>query len=354
MMLAVDRRGASLKRSSDRLFPDGSLKGPVGDEAQLAKAIGRLKSLHEGDAGLLDVLSCGRKAVPALRQILMTREPSGLYETRRRAVEALAQLRAFDVLEEYLETPRNISDPVELTGEEAVTNAAARALPRAQDPSVVDVLLRLTERNPLSGVVDALGELGCVAAAPYFIRALGEDFTRPAAEAALRKLGTSVRNALLDAAIGPAAPDTCEPESSRRSRRSALRLYAELVPVPLEDWPSIRRLTSDADPEIAVTACELCLGGPQEPERVDAAHRLVELLGQGSWMLDEEIETCLVGHFDAAGAVVENAVRAIDQSRDLNGRSARRARVLRRIMLRGAEGTRARADGTIRDTPSGK
>jgi hypothetical protein len=352
MMLAVDRRRASFKRSSDCLSPDGSLKDPIGNEAQLAKAIGQLKSLHDGDAGLLDVLSCGRKAVPALRQILMTREPSGLYETRRRAVEALAQFRAFDVLEEYLETPRNISDPVELTGEEAVTNAAARALPRAQDPSVVDVLLRLTEHNPLSGVVDALGELGCVAAAPYFMRALGEDFTRPAAEAALRKLGASVRQVLLDGAIGRADRGTCEPESSRRLRRSALRLYAELAPIPREDWPSIRRLTADADPEVAVTACKLCLGGSHEPATVDVARRLVELLGEGNWMLDEEIEACLVDHFDAAGAVVEDATRAIEQSGELDGPRARRARVLRRTMLCGAEGTRARTDMTIRDKPS--
>lgn len=352
MMLAVDCRGAALKRSSDRLLPDGSLKDPIGDEAPLAKAIGRLKSLHDGDAGLLDVLSWGRKAVPALRQILMTREPSGLYETRRRAVEALAQLRAFDVLEEYLETPRNSSDPVELTGEEAVTNAAARGLPRAQDPSVVDVLLRLTKRNPLSGVVDALGELGCVAAVPYFMRALGEDFTRPSAEAALRKLGTSIRQALLDGATVPADLDPFEPESSRRFRRSALRLYAELAPIPREDWPSIRSLTADADPEIAVVACKLCLSESQESASVAVVRRLVELIGESNWMLDEEIETCLVDHLDAAGAVVEDAARAIDQSGELHGPPARRARALRCIMLRGADGTRARTDMTIRDRPS--
>jgi hypothetical protein len=352
MMLAVDSRGASFKRSSDCLSPDGSLKDPIGNEAQLAKAIGRLKSLRDGDAGLLDVLSCGRKAVPALRQILMTREPSGLYETRRRAVEALAQLRAFDVLEDYLEAPRNISDPVELTGEEAVINAAARALTRAQDPSVVEVLLRLTERNPLSGVVDALGELGCVAAVPYFMRALGEDFTRPSAEAALRKLGTSVRQRLLDGAIGPADRDTREPESSRRFRRSALRLYAELAPIPCEDWPSIRRLTADADPEIAVVACELRLGGSQEAASVDVVRRLIELIGESNWMLDEEIETCLVDHFDAAGAIVEDAARTIEQSGELDATPARRARSLRRVMVRGAEGTQDRTDITIHDKPS--
>lgn len=353
MIFTVDRNGASLRKSSSRQSPDGSAaKRSLCDDAELAKAIGRLKSLHDGDAGLLDVLSCGRRAVPALRQILMTREPSGLYETRRRAVEALAQLRAVDVLEEYLEAPRNISDPVELTGEEAVTNAAARALTRATDPSVVEVLLRLTEGNPLSGVVDALGERGCVAAAPYFMRALGEDFTRPAAEAALRKLGTSVRQALLDGAIGSAAPDSCEPESSRRFRRSALRLYAELAPIPREDWPSIRRLMADADPEIAVTACEVYLGGSQEPASADAVRCLVELIGESNWMLDEEIETCLVDHFDAAGAIVEDAARTIEQSGELDAPAARRARGLRRIMLRGAEGTRARTDVTIRDKPS--
>jgi hypothetical protein len=353
MTFTVDRNGIVLRESPRRRLPDESAPtGSLGDEAQLAKAIGRLKSLHDGDAGLLDILACGKKAVPALRQILMTREPSGLYETRRRAAEALAQLQAFDVLEEYLDAPHTISDPVELTGEEAVTNAAARALARTKDPSVIDVLLRLRERTPMSGVVDALGELGCVEAVPYFMRALGEDFTRPAAEAALRKLGTSVRQALLDGAIGSAASDTCEPESSRRFRRSALRLYAELALTPREDWPSILRLSADPDPEIAVVACKLCLGASQEPARGAAARRLVELLGKRNWMLDEEIEACLVDHFDAAGAIVENAARTTEQSGEPDSPRGRRAHALRRIIRRGAQGSRDRSDIAIRDKPS--
>lgn len=341
MISTTGRRAVSLREPPSGPSPDRpTSEARAGDEAELAKAIARLKSLHDGDAGLLDVLSCGKKAIPALRQILTTREPSGLYETRRRAVEALAQLRGFDVLEEYLETPREISDPVEFTGEEAVTNAAARALTRTKDPGVIDALLRLTERNPLAGVVDALGELGCVQALAYFIRALGEDFTRPAAETALRKLGTPVRQALLDAAIRPGAPDACEPESSRRFRRSALRLYAELAPVPREDWPSIRHLTTDADPEIAVAACELCLTEAQGPARVAAVRRLVELLGQGNWMLDQEIEACLIDHSDTAGAIVEDVARTAEQPGKLDSPRARRARALLRVMLRGAQGSR--------------
>jgi hypothetical protein len=78
---------------------------------KVERAIAKLKSLQDGDTGVIDAIACGRQAVPALRRILFERERSGLYQTRRRAVEALAGLAASDVLIEFLETDRVYRGP---------------------------------------------------------------------------------------------------------------------------------------------------------------------------------------------------------------------------------------------------
>ena len=69
-------------------------------------AIDRLKSLHEGDLGILEVIACGTRAIPALRALLFARGGSGLYQTRCRAVAALAALGAYDVLKDFLSARR--------------------------------------------------------------------------------------------------------------------------------------------------------------------------------------------------------------------------------------------------------
>jgi hypothetical protein len=96
--------------------------------ARVQRAIDKLKSLHDGDRGVIEIAACGRRAIPALRALLFEREPSGLYRPRCQAVKALAALEAYDALIEYLNAPRETADPVERIGEDAVINAAARAL----------------------------------------------------------------------------------------------------------------------------------------------------------------------------------------------------------------------------------
>jgi hypothetical protein len=95
----------------------------------IEEALAKLCSFPDGDLGISEVIACGQIAVPALRGILFEREKSGLYQTRCRAVEALAALGATDVLVDYLQMERLIPDPVERLGEDAVINAVARSLP---------------------------------------------------------------------------------------------------------------------------------------------------------------------------------------------------------------------------------
>jgi hypothetical protein len=105
------------------LIPDQQRAAP-----KLTEAINRMMSLHDGDRGLLEVVACGKEAIGPPRFLLFKREPSGIYEPRRRVASALRSLQAYDVLREFLALRREISDPVERTGEDAVINAAAREL----------------------------------------------------------------------------------------------------------------------------------------------------------------------------------------------------------------------------------
>ena len=59
----------------------------------------------------------GLKAVPALRAFLFERDPSGIWQPRGWAVQALERIGAEDVLIEYLTHPLDVHTPVERFGE---------------------------------------------------------------------------------------------------------------------------------------------------------------------------------------------------------------------------------------------
>lgn len=272
---------------------------------RIESAISRLRSLHDGDRGVVEVLACGAQAIPALRKLLFEREPSGLYGARCRAVEALAALGACGVLIEFLETERRGADPTEQLGEDAVINAAALALARAHDRRAFNLLLRLARRPALSGIIGALGAFQRVEAIPALIAALEEDASRLTAESALKRLGRSARTALVQAANLRLPSGLHESESSVRRRRSALTLLCD-IGIKRGDWTALRRLVHDNDARVAVQACKICLEAASAEERQGGASRLIALLAQADWMLREEIETTLVVHFSITRDAIEH------------------------------------------------
>jgi hypothetical protein len=282
---------------------------------RLREAIDTLKSLHDGERGIIAIAACGRQAIPALGALLFEREPSGLYQPRCLAVRALAALDAYDVLIEFLNAPRAITDPVERVGEDAVINAAARALTGLHDVRIFELLMSLAETRLLPGVVGALGRFGRLEAIPYLVEALAEDESRPAAEAALRNFGSSARQSLLVAAIQCSSPVGRESESSLRRRRSALQLLTEIGIQP-ETWPVLRNLMQDQDAKILVLACKICLESAMESEKDGAIRRLISLLPGVDFMLSDEIQQCLALHFDNVKKVVVAATQAGDPAPD--------------------------------------
>jgi hypothetical protein len=298
--------------------------------SHIDRAINRLLSLQEGDLGVVEVIACGDGTIPALRDILFRREPSGLYQTRCRAVEALGALGAFDVLLEFLRANRIISDPIERVGEDAVINAAAQALLRRRDQDILDVLLRLAKKPSLTGVIGALGTFKDVKTIQPLVNALEDDASRPTAEAALKRLGAVARSALIAAARSRVPSLEQESETSRRRRRSALDLLSEMG-VPQRTWPALRPMLHDHDARIAFLACKICLTKEAGSEKQTAIRRLIDLLAEADWGLADQISACLVDHFDEARHAIGEFLAADDSAAE---RPSKAVRSLRQVQTR--------------------
>lgn len=254
---------------------------------RLDRAINRLTSLHEGDSGLIEVVAVGAAATPALTKILRAREPSGLFQVRCRAVEALAALEAFSALGDFLRSRPEIVDPVERLGEDVVVSAAARAIARLREQWVYELLADLARRRPLQGVLCGLGSFFRVESVPIFIDALLEDDLRLTAEAVLIGFGSKARAALVAAATDPGQDANGESESHLRKRRSALAVLAE-VGLSGRDRRRIEALVDDRDCEIALLACEIAIAHSADRRRI--ASRLEDLRAAASWIQRERID----------------------------------------------------------------
>ncbi len=297
------------------------------------RAIRKLASLHDGDAGVIDVVVCGPRAIPALRDLLFTREPSGIYETRRRVVEALSRLGADDVLIDYLRNPHAISDPVEQLGEDAVINAAARALTNSKRVEVTPLLLEWVRRRPLAGAVDALGRRGGVEAIPFLVEALVEDECRPSAERAIRTFGRSTRGALRELAVRSPRPG--EPVVLlNRGRSSALKLLAEMGRPSLALCAALRPLMQNDAPGVAFAACRICLQSADRTDASAAALRLVDLLADADPLLSGDIETSLSENFIVSEPIIRDRLHSSHSA--LIGRDSanRIVEALRRVVAK--------------------
>ena len=280
--------------SNDEVVGKSSLRDGAG-------AIERLKSLHDGDEAFSDVLGFGAEAVPVLRTFLLQREPSGLYHARRRAAEALAALRSFDTLCEFLRLDREIDDPVERLGEEVVISAAARLIAQLREEWVFQLLLTLAKRRRVSGVLAGLGAFKRPESIPCLIRALAEDELRPTAEAVLRSFGRAAGPELVRAATHSVDPIRHESETDRRARRSALKLLLE-IGAPRDEWPLLRPLMQDDDLQIAMLACTACARVGTAFDRTDAALRLAVLRPHGDWLQRQQIDEVARGLAGKVGA----------------------------------------------------
>lgn len=172
---------------------DGSI-----DEAH--HLIRELESLYRGEEAVASLVALGPVAFEPLSQFLLEGKPCKIFQPRLGAAKALARLGAREVLIAYLFQEKEIADPEESFGEEAVKSAAARVLAAWPDEDMRRLLLKLSECRFLIGLIDVLAEFQTPEAIPYFERALEDDFYRLAAEKAFLRLGAMADDALSQSA----------------------------------------------------------------------------------------------------------------------------------------------------------
>ena len=256
---------------------DHSNRAPI-----LATALSKLVALDRDGEGVQEVLAVGEGAIPGLRDILFRRERSGLYQVRCRAVEALGQLGAFEVLKEFLREREAAADPVERLGDDVVISAAARWLAWSKDRGTFSFLFQLARRRPLSGTISALASFRRPEAIPILVGALGEDELRLTAERAILSYGSAARSVLLDAADH--FRSSSDPsETDLRHLRSVLSLLGEIRLKPA-DVDRIGPFMASTDSQVCLFACRAVFRSGKDRVRSEARARLLELRSQGSWL----------------------------------------------------------------------
>ena len=261
--------------------------------ADVRQLIGRLLSLVDGESAIAELVACGLRAVPELREFLLSGRIASVPQPRIWAVEALAWLGAHDVLVEYVASPPRTNDPQLLLSEDAVKNTAARHIGKSRDPQIFEILLDLSRNRNLPGLIESLAEFERPEAIPRLDRALEDDFCRAAAEAGLRKLGLRARGALLFSAITPMPNAGEETPASLCRRRSVLMLLAEMGVEP-RHWAELRAILRDEDPEIVARIAQIAAAVADSADRRAAAGKLIAILGRVPWHLAKEAETALV------------------------------------------------------------
>lgn len=275
--------------------------------AEIIRSIDGLNSLIDGEKSVLRLIGYGNAAVSLLRDYLIGGMPSGIYQPRRWAVQALGGIGAKEVLLEYLKQERHISDPVVRMGEEAVENEAARQLASWPTEDVLKTLMHIAQSRTLAGVLDALGRFGRPEATPYFVEALEDGLCRSVAEDALRKLGALAKPELIVAALSPWPDQSEEMPSSLSRRRTAAQLLTE-IGVSFEEWRTVRALIEESDPGLLVCAGRLATVAGTEPDRAIVSRRLVGALESADWYLRMEMEEVLTALYEWAKEAIDDEI----------------------------------------------
>ncbi len=281
--------------------------------AEVARLVRALESLVDGQSAINELVACGPRAVPALREFLLHGRIASVPQPRMWAAEALARLEARDVLVEYLEAPSRSADAQLSFAEDAVRNTAARALGNWRDERTFGILLGLCRRRLLPGVVEAIAGFERIEAIPYLDRALEDDFCRAAAEEGLRKLGAAAREHLALSAVTPLPNAAEEKPSSLGRRRRVLAILAD-IDFGAQDFSELRHVLDEQDPELLVCAARIASRGANTRDRAAAATALIAKLPGVPWHAWKDAEEALVALGPESAPVIEA---------ELNRRAAR-------------------------------
>ncbi|MGO9262356.1 MAG: hypothetical protein ACLQU1_39650 [Bryobacteraceae bacterium] len=265
---------------------------PPGDP-EVYRLVACLQSLVDGESAIAELAACGPRAIPPLREFLLSGRIASVPQPRMWAVEALALLGARDVLIEYLQAPSRTADAELQFAEDAVRNTAGRRLSAWRDNQTFEILLDLSRKRNLPGIIETVAGFERAEAIPCLDRALEDDLCRSAAEDGLRKLGPAARNALLLSVVTPLPNAEEETPSSLCRRRSVLGLLVE-IGVERQSWAELRPLLAERDPELLVRLAQIASSVADAHDRACAAVGLVGVLARLPWFVRKEAEAALV------------------------------------------------------------
>lgn len=303
-----------------------------GEAERLVRA---LESLRDGEGAVTALVALGPPAVPPLRDFLLHGRPGTVFQPRQWAVLALGGLGARGVLMDYLVSPPP-ADPQIRFAEEAVRNTAVREFRRWPDAITRRFLLDLSETQMLAALAEIFGQMRTVEAIPFLDRALEDDVCRPAAEEALLALGAAARGPLIaSAAIRLPSAETETPSSLRR-RQSVLRVLKD-TGIEVRDWPRLRPLLDEPDPEIAVGACVLAVRCGARDDAGAVVERLIGIAGCAPWFLLEDIASCLLAWRDEARSRMEAEIARRMRAPEAGRVQDQTLRLLLRVKRRAGE-----------------
>jgi hypothetical protein len=284
---------------------ESTAEGHLNSEIRLR--IERLNSLVDGEQARMDLVGFGAAAIQPLKEFLFSGRPSGIFQPRQWAVEALGTLGAKDVLLEYLRRDERIPDPVVHHGEEAVRNTAARLIARWKTDDVFELLEWLAQKRILPGVITALGSFRRKEALPILERALEDDVARPAAEEALADFGGDEIETLVSTVHRKRMNEDEEVPSSLRRRRSAAELLSNS---PLETglWPRLRFLLGEDDSELVIHGAKIGTLLAPDVEKTNAVASVLRVLPDSPWYLKEEATKCLEALYFWGELLIENQI----------------------------------------------
>ncbi len=277
---------------------------------EMESLIAVLDSLVDGEAAAERLIAMGPSAIPALERFLLDGPARTIALPRCRAVHALGELGAQQVLLSYFRQWRHPADSAVLFAEDAVRSAAAEELARHQSEEVYGVVLDAAQERITGGLIRTLSDFGRAESIPVLFSALDDDLCREDARAALRKMPVQAR-AFAALVLRGRHAASVQMALSLRQRRAVLQLLRELG-ANAEDWPILREYLEDADADsvIAVAGIGFALGAAADyPAIIDMLFRISSHL---NWAQEDEVTRLLEAHSEQARAAAyklyENAI----------------------------------------------
>ena len=291
------------------------MTGPAHDDSDdaIEQLITALDSLVDGDRAAEQLISYGKKVIPAVERFLVESRPRSISVSRCRAVRVLGALGGYSSLARYFRETVHPNDAAILFAEDAVRSSAARELMHHESPATFKVLLDAARQRPTSGLVQALAEYRWPESVPVLFAFLEDDLCREDAKQGLRKVPEAAR-AYAVLLLRGLTQLLIEGSNASRRRRATLQLLVEFG-ISMNEWPDLRKFLSDEDRDCVVSAATLGLQHASAAERPSIIAALIEASPGMNWAQ----ETMAVELLDNWPALARQAAREVRAQSEMKG-----------------------------------